>query len=888
MIPEKIQTNRPIKDIVPKANRTWHKHLYGVFYGWTVGLAFAVTTWGFDAFLLSQAHVELAWFKFIAGLLFTLIVGGTIGWLIEKLDSSLVAALLWPAVGILFSWFATRVMFTGMTWITSLIHPELRGLDLYPFSDNVSLRMIIAYVVIIITFGAAGALQTYLVESARSAASGLMQVLTLAVVVPLIALGGNAVDNINQPFRNAFLDVNAGIEFARHAQTVEVDKQLEREMHLRSLEPLGELINQPYRLSLGHYDLQDMDNFRIIINFGEQRASLDGSQFAYCDVYVGGISNCQLSETFYRNGLACQARGNEIDKCTLQPAPDDEGWFQTWLAQAKNAFDVKVLDMRGFYSKIALQGGDGQTYECGVHVDVRHLLDDCRPVEADGYGLIPATPKPLPTREPTQTPTPRPTMEGSAEATAEPVLTGAQPLLPAASATLPDLSAATHYSITLNVAYDASTFSGVQAVDYTNTEDVALDRVYFRLIPNGKGSFGNGSLAVTKMTVAGKAVDLQPGGDRSVLEAPLASPLSPGQKVQFTMAFEGRVPQDFGGSETPAGYGIYNLSDGVMALSGWYPILAVYDEDGWNLDPVSDIGDSIYSDISLYSVNLTTDSKLKVAATGVTLERQVDGTAAQEHIESGPARDFFLTLSPDFEVVSQTIDGTQVNSYYLPGHQDSGETALNVASRSLEAYNELIGPYPYTELDVVEAPMRNASGVEFPGIVLIGAFQYVNPQSSSFAVTVAHEVAHQWWYNVVGNDVFDDPWLDEALTTYTSLFYLEHTFGPASANGLRDYWQGRYDDLIRDQKDAPVAGSLAFFEGLNQPGIYSRAVYNKGALFFQALRDQIGDDAFFAALRDYYHGLAYRIARPEDLLSRFEEASGQQLDEIYNQWLYEP
>jgi len=134
-------------------------------------------------------------------------------------------------------------------------------------------------------------------------------------------------------------------------------------------------------------------------------------------------------------------------------------------------------------------------------------------------------------------------------------------------------------------------------------------------------------------------------------------------------------------------------------------------------------------------------------------------------------------MSPDYAIIEREVNGTQLKSYYLPGDEQAAQIALDVASDSLEAYNRRFGAYPYTELDVVEAPMQYALGVEYPGVFLIAADLYAEPQEASFIVAIAHETAHQWWYALVGNDVFDDPWLDEGLATYTSSLYFEESGG---------------------------------------------------------------------------------------------------------------
>ena len=362
--------------------------------------------------------------------------------------------------------------------------------------------------------------------------------------------------------------------------------------------------------------------------------------------------------------------------------------------------------------------------------------------------------------------------------------------------------------------------------------------------------------------------------------------LMPATAVQFEFEFYGVVPQDFGGEETPAGYGIYNLSDGVLALASWYPILAVYDQDGWNLDAVSPIGDSVYSDIALYSIDLTVDENLVVVATGVQTGNLVSGGRTRLHYESGPVRDFFLVASPDFKIASQTLGETTVNSYYLPGNQAGGDQALEVGLGSLRIFSQKFGPYPFTEMDIVDAPMRNAQGVEYPGIMLIGDSLYEAPEKPDFSVTVAHEVAHQWWYSVVGNDVFEEPWLDEALATYSPGLYYEYVLGQAYQDGLVEYWQGRYDQLLTDGNDDLVTGSLSHFESLSNPRVYGTVVYVKGALFLKALRERIGDEAFFQALKEYYQANLFKIARGANLLDAFERTYRKQLDAFYQVWLY--
>jgi aminopeptidase N len=117
------------------------------------------------------------------------------------------------------------------------------------------------------------------------------------------------------------------------------------------------------------------------------------------------------------------------------------------------------------------------------------------------------------------------------------------------------------------------------------------------------------------------------------------------------------------------------------------------------------------------------------------------------------------------------------------------------------------------------------------------------------------------------------------------VFYQDE-FGEEAYRGLVSYWQSSWDDLVRDRKDDVVTQDMQYFEDLGDPRIYSRVVYSKAALFFKALREAIGDKAFFAALQAYYLDNEYQVATGADLLASFETASGQQLDDLYEEWLY--
>jgi len=461
----------------------------------------------------------------------------------------------------------------------------------------------------------------------------------------------------------------------------------------------------------------------------------------------------------------------------------------------------------------------------------------------------------------------------------------AQALLPEARAELDALEGLTHYQIDVEVDPETHSFQGVAVVQVTNREDAPQDALFFRLLPNGHKSYGNGSLAISHARVNGQPVDISLSQADTILQVQLPESLAVGASLEVTLDFIGVIPLDFGG-ENSGGYGIYNQSQGVIALSGWYPILAVYDTGGWHLEPVSQIGDSGYSDIALYSVDVSAPPEMSVAATGVETATLPGSPMTRHRFISGPARDFFLILSAEFQVASQEVGSVRLNAYGLPENAGGEQAALQVAADALEIYNQNFGPYPLTELDIVAAPMKYALGVEFPGIVLIASNLYEDPKAATFIGTIAHEVAHQWWYNLVGNDVYAEPWLDESLATYSTALYYESGVGKGAYDGYMQYLQGRYDALVADGLDDVVTQPLMYFEELNNPRVYGSVAYTKGALFFDALRQQIGDQAFLSGLQGYYRANKYQIATTQDLLAAFRQTVEEPLDDLIEEWLY--
>jgi len=160
---------------------------------------------------------------------------------------------------------------------------------------------------------------------------------------------------------------------------------------------------------------------------------------------------------------------------------------------------------------------------------------------------------------------------------------------------------------------------------------------------------------------------------------------------------------------------------------------------------------------------------------------------------------------------------------------------------------------------------------------------------SLFEMTIAHEVAHQWWAIGVGSDSQRAPWLDESLTNYSAIVYFQDRYGTARAEKMMDaHLKGAYSTArMLGQKDAPVNLRTSAYDGNMQ---YGAVVYGKGALFYDALRTTVGDAEFFGGLQKYFTAQNGPLAVPEGLKQAFiASAPGKRAEiaALWKRWILE-
>ncbi len=420
------------------------------------------------------------------------------------------------------------------------------------------------------------------------------------------------------------------------------------------------------------------------------------------------------------------------------------------------------------------------------------------------------------------------------------------------------------------------TVVGHLLLEHVNRHPVEFRQLYFHIYPNAFRARGGGINVTSVSDDEGPLPHAVEGVDGTLLRVALRRPLRPGGALRLKISFVVKVPR----CQDRFGYW-----GGVLALGNWYPILAVYDEEGgWHLDPYFWHGESFHFYFADYDLWVEVDEGFVLASTGVLVEtRRLGGGRVLMHWVATNVREVAMAGSRRYRVVSTELWGIKIYSYFLPEHERQGLFALEVARAAIRVYSEHFGRYPYPEFRVCET-YGWFGGMEYPMIIFITSRLYRPGARGSLEIVVAHEVAHQWWYATLANDEANEPWLDEAFAEYSQILYVEWVHGRERARSAFDAWiRGPYVRYLSRREDAPAALSVWNY---SSPYEYYNAVYNKGAYVLHMLRLLMGDEKFFRLLRTWYERYRFRFARIRDFIRVAEEVYGGDLSWFFNAWLF--
>lgn len=429
-------------------------------------------------------------------------------------------------------------------------------------------------------------------------------------------------------------------------------------------------------------------------------------------------------------------------------------------------------------------------------------------------------------------------------------------------------------SATLTISEQEATVAGQLQVLYTNASPDSLNEMVFRLYPNYP-SFG-GQTKVSNVQVNGRPVTPQLDTGSTIVSVPLLTPLATGEQASVSMDFSSTVF-----ANRSVLYAQYSYLAGNLALPNFFPLLSVYETGvGWWRNVAHPQGDAVYSPTANFEVTLTAPDNWILITSGTRIDSTTHADQTQTtHYVAPLMRDFALMASPRYETISGEQDGIIIDVHYFSGGDDAAREALRFAVDSVRIFNAHFGEYPFAELDIVET-YTSAGGIEYPGLVVVQSGSW-RVGDSYLEIVVAHEVAHQWWYSLIGNDQTRDPWLDESLAQYSTALYYGDVYGINAQESFLDSLEGswlnyrlNYDDMVIGLAPSDYSDSA-----------YFSIVYAKGPLFFELLAATYGQDALLQALHDYFAAYRYQIATPSRLQTSLEASLGQDLDSLFMEWV---
>jgi hypothetical protein len=440
----------------------------------------------------------------------------------------------------------------------------------------------------------------------------------------------------------------------------------------------------------------------------------------------------------------------------------------------------------------------------------------------------------------------------------------------------PPVPVSTHYTLDVDFSYAGRRGEVAQQIIYTNnTGEILTELPLVVALFEYPDAFSLTGLWWLDGPLDGQPVERSTRKQQQILIS-LPEPLKAGQRIGLRLSYEFALPAQasLGGERPlPIGHTIRQAN-----LVDWYPFVPPYRSGlGWLAHPPSYYGEHLVSELADFVVNLRLLDKrgdLVVAASALP-DPHSDGLT----FHRTGARSFAISIGHEYYSETAQVGEVTVTSYYFIFHEKAGKRALQTTVEALELYQELFGPYPHDSLSVVEADFFD--GMEYDGLYFLSRAFYNLHQGrpDDYLVAIAaHETAHMWWYALIGNDQANEPWLDEALCTYSERLYYERYYPEA----LHWWWNYRikYDkpDGWVDSTVYSPPGSVQTYQD------YRNAVYLNGALFFEDLRDAVGDEVFFAFLRDYADHYAGKIAFSTDFFDLLAQHTDVDLDPLLSKY----
>jgi hypothetical protein len=410
------------------------------------------------------------------------------------------------------------------------------------------------------------------------------------------------------------------------------------------------------------------------------------------------------------------------------------------------------------------------------------------------------------------------------------VAAGPAPAAVQASAIVPgtvnrtSLEVSATYDVDVRLGVAARTVRGTVTVVAGNRSGSGIDRLELNTLMARIGALRLGTVTVDGVTV-------KPDIDDQTIIVPLGGVLPDGADAVVVVPFRATLRSNLSGSNW-----LFTRANGIIDMHRWIPWVSrrrAFDRPNH--------GDPFITPVSpLVTVRIRSDAPLRYGNTGDRIAISADGLTRTFRARN--VRDFVVTAARDYRTKQAVVGDNIVRVVYRPGFPATA--ALDAAKNALRKLEARLGPYPYRVLKVVQS--AGAYGMEGPGVAWIPT----GTGSSNLRYLVTHEIAHQWFYGLVGNDQAREPFADEAAADFVARSVLGSRRGSRCAKADLDRTIYRYSSSC-----------------------YYEIVYIQGGNLLDNARKRMGSAAFWAALRGYVADHRWELVHTRALLDALDDAT---------------
>lgn len=428
----------------------------------------------------------------------------------------------------------------------------------------------------------------------------------------------------------------------------------------------------------------------------------------------------------------------------------------------------------------------------------------------------------------------------------------------------------TTYNMELYLDINTRTLYGSTVIDTVNTCGKTLEELCFTSYPNAFRNksdtpapddayycgFNEGWLKIDSLKINGSKVEYREEG--VLIKAPVSVDLLPDKNIKVEMAWRAKIPK--------LAYR-YGSRAGVYMLGNFYPAINVLSDGKWHNSYNAGLSAPFCFHVASYMVNINLPEAYNMVSTGTTITQMAEDNGRTIYqVKADKVRDFCLLVTYDYQELNQEIMGWNIKCYAPSNNIDISSQVVEQSGKILDYYSAILGAYPYPDFKAAFVPMKGFHGMEYSGLIYLQE-DFLNPsydkQKREF--TLAHEIAHQWCYAMVGNDQLREPWLDEGLANWLANKYLQTLPGYSSSDS--NYQQGgKLTQQIREMNSSQGTA----FEG--------------GEAFWYGLEQELGEEKVIKVLRSYLAEYKFKIASSQDLLAIIEKEAHKDMDYYFNKW----